>query len=97
MSDLASFSVLIDRTIKREADSIVNAMGMTLPTAIEMFLRQMVKERALPFQIQVSDKETAERERIKQKRLSAKGSLRGKIRMSVDFNAPLEEMKEYME
>jgi hypothetical protein len=38
-----------------------------------------------------------ENEIIRKKRLSAKGSLKGKIWMADDFDAPLEEMKEYME
>ena len=36
-------------------------------------------------------------ENIRQKRLSSKGSFKGKVWMSDDFDAPLEEMKEYME
>jgi len=51
MGDLASLNVKIDRTIKKEADSIANAMGMTLSTAINVFVRQMVYERAIPFKI----------------------------------------------
>ena len=34
-------------------------------------------------------------ESIRQKRLAAKGSLKGKVWMADDFDAPLEEMKEY--
>jgi DNA-damage-inducible protein J len=59
MSDLASLNVKIDRTIKKEADSIANAMGMTLSTAINIFVRQMVNERAIPFKIHMVADETA--------------------------------------
>ena len=97
MSNLTSLNVKIDRSIKTEADTIANTMGMTLSTAINIFVRQMVNERAIPFRVQVFDMETEELERIRQKRLSAKGSLKGKVWMSDDFDAPLEEMKEYME
>ena len=38
-----------------------------------------------------------ELENIRQRRLAAFGSLRGQIWMSDDFDAPLEEMREYME
>ena len=96
MSDLASLNVKIDRGVKTEADTIANAMGMTLSTAINIFVRQMVNERAIPFRVQINEMETKEFERIRQKRLSAKGSLKGKVWMSDDFDAPLEEMKEYM-
>ena len=97
MGDLASLNVKIDRTVKKEADIISHAMGMTLSTAINIFVRQMINERAIPFRVQLTDIKTEELERIRQKRLSAKGSLRGKMRMSKDFNEPLEVMKEHME
>ena len=97
MSDLASLNIQIDSAIKNEADNIARAMGMTLSAAISVFVRRMVEARAMPFAVQVLKTENAELERIRQKRLSAKGSLKGKIRMSEDFNAPLEEMKDYME
>jgi DNA-damage-inducible protein J len=57
MSDLASLNVKIDRSVKKEADSIANAMGMTLSTAINIFVRQMVNERAIPFKVQLMDNE----------------------------------------
>ncbi|MCL2747148.1 MAG: type II toxin-antitoxin system RelB/DinJ family antitoxin [Oscillospiraceae bacterium] len=60
MSDLASLNVKIDRSVKKEADSIANAMGMTLSTAINIFVRQMVNERAIPFRIHIVGNETAQ-------------------------------------
>ena len=51
MSNLASLNVKIDRTVKNEADTIAKAMGMTLSTAINVFVRQMVLERAIPFRV----------------------------------------------
>jgi DNA-damage-inducible protein J len=60
MSDLASLNVKIDRSVKKEADSIANAMGMTLSTAINIFVRQMVSERAIPFKIYIAENETAQ-------------------------------------
>ena len=97
MSDLTSLNIKIDRAVKKEADTIAHAMGMTLSTAINIFVRQMINERAIPFKVQLFEMKNDELERIRQKRISAKGSLKGKIWMSDDFNAPLEEMKEYME
>ena len=57
MSNLASLNVKIDRSVKAEADFIANAMGMTLSTAINIFVRQMVNERAIPFKIRLSGSE----------------------------------------
>ena len=60
LSDLASLNVKIDRTVKKDADFIANAMGMTLSTAINIFVRQMVYEKAIPFKIHVVDNEAAQ-------------------------------------
>jgi DNA-damage-inducible protein J len=60
MSDLASLNVKIDREIKKEADSIANSMGMTLSTAINIFVRQMVNERAIPFRVHMVDNDTSQ-------------------------------------
>ena len=59
MSDLASLNVKIDRAVKKDADYIANTMGMTLSTAINIFVRQMVYERAIPFKIHMADNEAA--------------------------------------
>jgi len=64
MSDLASLNIKIDRTVKAAADTIANAMGMTLSTAINIFVRQMVSERAIPFKIQLTDKEAEQFHRL---------------------------------
>jgi len=64
MADLASLNVKIDRSVKKEADSIANAMGMTLSTAINIFVRQMVYERAIPFRIHMVDDEAVQFHRL---------------------------------
>ena len=97
MNSFASLNVKVERRVKSEADTIANSMGMTLSTAINIFLRQMVSQRAIPFRIQAVDVDAVKLEKTRQKRLSAKGSLKGKIRMSDDFIEPLDDMKEYME
>ena len=55
MSNLTSLNVKVDRGVKAEADAIANAMGMTLSTAINIFVRQMVSERAIPFKVHLVD------------------------------------------
>jgi hypothetical protein len=47
--------------------------------------------------IKESDKATATKlEQIRKRRIKAKGSMKGRIKMSADFDAPLDEMREYM-
>ena len=52
MSDTATISFRTDPTIKREAKELYADMGMDLSTAINIFLRQSIRENAIPFSVQ---------------------------------------------
>jgi len=56
MAELTSLNIKIDRDLKAEADGLFNALGMTLSTAVNIFVRQAVREQAIPFQIQLNEK-----------------------------------------
>jgi len=56
MAELTTLNVKIDRDLKYEADTLFNAMGMTLSTAINVFVRQAVQEQAIPFQIHLNER-----------------------------------------
>ncbi|NMM95995.1 XRE family transcriptional regulator [Bifidobacterium sp. DSM 109960] len=51
MSDTAMISFRTDPTIKREAKELYADMGMDLSTAINIFLRQSIRENGMPFKI----------------------------------------------
>ena len=51
MTDVTNLNIRIDRDLKMQADRLFNDMGMTLTTAINVFVRQAVLERAIPFKI----------------------------------------------
>jgi DNA-damage-inducible protein J len=78
----------MDKEIKKEAEKLFSEFGMTMSTAVNVFVRQAVRQRKLPFEI------TAE---ATSKPHPVSGLGKGKIWMADDFDAPLEEMKEYME
>jgi DNA-damage-inducible protein J len=46
-----NFTFQIDKELKREAEDLFADFGMDLPTAINMFLRQSVREQQIPFAI----------------------------------------------
>ena len=46
----ARLNIRIDPELKNAAQIVANDMGIDLTAAVTMFLTQMVKERALPFQ-----------------------------------------------
>jgi DNA-damage-inducible protein J len=46
----ANISVKIDTVVKEQAAQILERMGIDQTTAIDMFFRQIIAERRLPFQ-----------------------------------------------
>jgi len=55
MAETTNLNIRIDRDLKMEADTILSRMGMNLSTAVNVFIRQLVQERAIPFRIHLSD------------------------------------------
>lgn len=51
MAEVTNLNIKIDRDLKAEADRLFNEMGMNLTTAVNVFVRQAVLQRAIPFQI----------------------------------------------
>jgi DNA-damage-inducible protein J len=57
VAGLVNLNMDIDYDLKREADALFGAMGMSLSTAISIFVRQAVQEQAMPFQIRMDEGE----------------------------------------
>ena len=51
MSNLSSVSFRVDSNLKKEADALFENLGLNMTTAFNMFLRQSVREGAIPFKI----------------------------------------------
>lgn len=46
-----STNIKIEPTLKKEAQQLFASLGMDMTTAVNIFLRQSVKEQAIPFRI----------------------------------------------
>ena len=44
-------NIRIDRTVKEEAESILKEMGLSPAVAIDIFYRQIIFQRKMPFEI----------------------------------------------
>jgi DNA-damage-inducible protein J len=77
MSETTNLNIRIDRDLKTRADTLFNAMGMNLTTAVNVFVRQAVQEQAIPFRIKVEDDKTQFNQLIDEIRVetAAKGFL----------------------
>lgn len=55
-------TIRMDESMKRQADELFSDLGMSLSGAITVFLRQSLREQAIPFQIgrDVPNRETLE-------------------------------------
>jgi DNA-damage-inducible protein J len=51
MAEVTNLNIKIDRDLKAQADRLFNEMGMNLTTAVNVFVRQAVLEKAIPFRI----------------------------------------------
>ena len=48
---MSATTINIDDTTKKEAQKLLKDMGMNLSTAVNIFLRQVIKEQRIPFEI----------------------------------------------
>lgn len=46
-----STNIKIDQALKRESQALFESFGLSLSTAVNMFLRQAVREQAIPFRV----------------------------------------------
>ena len=81
-----NINIRIDSEIKAKAQDILASLGLDMTTAINIFLRQAIRQEGIPF--------TISNEPFK--KVPKPGCMKGKIWMADDFDEPLEDFKEYM-
>ena len=59
MADVTNLDIRIERDLKAKADKLFSDMGMSLTTAVNVFVRQAVFEQAIPFKIDQSSESVA--------------------------------------
>ena len=91
--DLVTVNVRMEKRIKGEAEKLFAELGINMSSAINIFIRQAVRQNKIPFEI------SAEKSAVpkKKNRRAAFGCLRGKIHVPEDFNEPLDDFKDYMQ
>lgn len=47
----SNVTIRIDEDLKQQADDVFGEMGMSFTTAVNIFTRQVVRERRIPFEI----------------------------------------------
>lgn len=82
-----NINVRVDSEIKSQAQEVFTSLGLDMTTAINIFLRQSIRQHGIPFPVTAKSA----------KKTPMPGCMKGKIWMSEDFDTPLEDFKEYME
>ena len=90
----ANISVRTDAELKKQAQRIFESIGLDLSTAVNLFLKQTVRANNLPFVLGASVEYKAEN--IAHKREAQYGVWKGKYSLPENFDAPLDDFKEYM-
>ena len=88
-----NINIRTDSETKARAQQIFSLLGLDMTTAVNLFLRQTVRMNDLPFLLTTKISQPEPVTKIQYGR----GCMKGKIRMAEDFDAPLDDFKEYME
>lgn len=48
---MAQISLRVDDDVKRDAEQVLNDIGLSMATAINIFLRKVARERRIPFEL----------------------------------------------
>lgn len=54
---MKQYSVRMDEELKKETDLILSDLGLNFSVAVNMFAKQIVKRKAIPFSIELQEKD----------------------------------------
>ena len=86
---VSNIDIYVDSEVKEQAQLVFTSIGLDMTTAVNIFLRQSILQRSLPFAVTALPK-------FPERRTPKLGGWDGKIWMSDDFDTPLEDFKDYM-
>ena len=86
---VSNIDIYVDSEVKEQAQLVFASLGLDMTTAVNIFLRQSIFQRSLPFAVTALPK-------LPERRTPKLGGWDGKIWMSDDFDAPLEDFEDYM-
>jgi DNA-damage-inducible protein J len=81
---MAQVNFRIDDTIKAKAESVCSAMGLTMSTAINIFLTKLANEQRIPFEVAIDPFYSDENMARLRKSIANLNAGKGKVR-EVDY------------
>ena len=52
-----TISIRVDTDLKNDADKLFNELGLNLSSAVNIFLRQAIREQAIPFNVSLNNED----------------------------------------
>ena len=79
-----NMSIRMDTELKKQAEAMLSDMGLNMTTAMNMFLRQVVRQGRIPFEIATDIPNSETIEAIKEVKAMKKNPSLGKTYTNVD-------------
>jgi DNA-damage-inducible protein J len=87
-----NINIRTDSETKARAQQIFSALGLDMTTAVNLFLLQTVRMNDIPFVLTTRTNRTTPVNKLP----FGRGCMKGKMYIAEDFDAPLEDFREYM-
>jgi DNA-damage-inducible protein J len=92
----ATVTIRMDAQVKHQAEELFERLGLNMTTAINAFARQAIRKQAIPFELSAQELPPQTNATNAKKTVPKPGGWEGRIRVAPDFDAPLEDFKDYM-
>jgi DNA-damage-inducible protein J len=74
-----NINIRIDETVKKQAESLFSELGLNMTTAFNIFVRQALRQRKIPFEISAEADPFYSKENMRVLRQSIKEANEGKL------------------
>jgi DNA-damage-inducible protein J len=74
-----NINIRIDETLKKQAESLFSELGLNMTTAFNIFVRQALRQRKIPFEISAEADPFYSKENLRVLRQSIKEANEGKL------------------
>ena len=79
-----SMNIRLDSDLKREVQSLFSALGLDMTSAVNIFLRQALRQRGLPFDVKLDAPNAETLEALEEVRRMKENPAQGKTYTDVD-------------
>ncbi len=88
--ETANLNIRTDKEVKQAAEKIFEALGLNMSTAVNIFLRQTIRENGIPFELKLNTPNQATIEAIEEgRRIASDKNIKGYANMD-DLKAALD-------